>query len=52
MKPKTPKPPKFIWADYDPSYPRELRWQVYTRKQDQRSTRPELKPIKLRVMQT
>lgn len=36
-----------IWADYDPHADRAHRWAFYTTKADQRSNRPDLKPIKL-----
>jgi hypothetical protein len=49
MKGKTPKPPMFIWADYDGKYPRNSRWSFYATKADQRSNRPDLKPIKLTI---
>lgn len=36
-----------LWADYDPSEKRGNKWAFYTTKADQRSNRPDLKPIKL-----
>lgn len=51
MKPKTPKPPKHIWADYNPYYPKSCRWTFYQTKADQRHFSPELKPIKLKVVE-
>ena len=50
MKSKTPKPPKHIWADYDGSYPKDSRWTFYGTRAAQRSNRPDLKPIKLKVV--
>jgi len=50
MKPKSPKLPKRIWADYDPTYPASGRWSFYRAKADQRSNRPDLKPICLKVV--
>jgi hypothetical protein len=46
---KTKNPPAFIWADYDPHANRTVRWAFYNTKADQRSNRPDLKPIKLAV---
>lgn len=39
-----PKPPKFIWADFA-----DRQWAFYTSRRDQRSNRPDLKPIRLKV---
>jgi hypothetical protein len=50
-KTKTPKPPKVIWADYDPTYPKVSKWGFYVTKNDQRRNRPDLKPIKLKVVE-
>lgn len=50
MRSKTPKPPKHIWADYDASYPKDSRWTFYRAKADQRANRPDLKPIKFRLI--
>ncbi len=50
MSAKTPKPPRHVWADYDPGFPPGDRWAFYKSKADQRSNRPELKPIKLVVV--
>lgn len=36
-----------VWADYDPAAPRGSKWAFYTTKAEQRSNRPDLKPIKL-----
>ena len=51
MKPKTqtkprrgPKLPTFIYADYA-----DRQWAFYTSKRDQRSNRPDLKPIRVRI---
>ena len=44
-----PKLPNIIWADFDPEYPPNLRWSFYRSKSEQRSNRPDLEPIKLRV---
>lgn len=44
------KPPRYIWADCDPSQPRETRWAFYNSRADQRANLPDLKPIRLRVM--
>jgi hypothetical protein len=41
--------PKFIWADYDKSAERSVRWSFYRTRAEQRGNRPDLKPIKLRV---
>lgn len=42
--------PEYVWADFDPDYPPSARWCVYRTKADQRSNRPDLKPIRLRVL--
>lgn len=47
---KRQKPPRYIWADCDPDAPRGSRWAFYNTLEDQRSNRPDLKPIKLRVV--
>lgn len=44
-----PKLPRTIWADHDPEYPPHLRWSFYRSKADQRSNRPDLEAIELRV---
>jgi hypothetical protein len=46
----TPRLPKRIWADCDPDQPASNRWAFYRTKADQRSNRPDLKPIPLRVV--
>lgn len=43
-KRRHPKLPKFIWADYA-----DRQWAFYTFKRDQRSNRPDLKPIRVRI---
>lgn len=48
-KTKLPKPPKFIWADFDPEAAKAVRWVFYTTRADQRSNRPDLEPIKVRI---
>lgn len=52
MKTKNSKlqPPKYIWADYDPHAPRSVRWAFYNTLADQMGNRPDLKPIKLRIV--
>jgi len=40
------KPPRFIWADYDPKARRALRWAFYCTKAEQRANRPDLRPIR------
>ena len=55
------KPPKFIWADFDPGrieryksldlpHPPSVRWKFYNTKAQQRFERPDLRPLKLRVV--
>lgn len=44
-----PKLPPFIYADYDPIAPRAVRWSFYNTKSEQRSNRPDLKAIKVRL---
>jgi hypothetical protein len=44
------KTPKFIWADFDPHAERGARWAFYNTKKEQRGIRPDLKPIKLQVI--
>ena len=41
--------PEYIWADYDQSAERSVRWAFYRTKAEQRGNRPDLNPIKLRV---
>lgn len=41
---RQPKPPKFIWADYA-----DRQWAFYRSRRDQRSNRPDLKPVRLKV---
>ena len=41
MKSAKPKLPKYIWADYDPEYPRDVRWSFYRTLSEQRGNRPE-----------
>ena len=41
-----PKPPKYIYADYE-----DGTWAFYWTKREQRSNRPDLKPIKLKVVE-
>lgn len=36
-----------LWADYDAAAPRGSKWAFYTTKAEQRSNRPDLKPLKL-----
>lgn len=43
---KGPKPPEFIYADYA-----DRRWAFYGSLKAQRSNRPDLKPIKLKVVE-
>lgn len=43
------KPPRYIWADYDPEVRPAYRWVFYTFKADQRASRPDLKPIRMKV---
>jgi hypothetical protein len=50
MKSTKPKLPKYIWADYDPEYPRDVRWSFYRTRSEQRGNRPDLKAIKLRIV--
>ena len=52
MKTKNSKlqPPKYIWADCDPHAPRSVRWVFYNTLADQMGNRPDLKPIKLRIV--
>ena len=50
MKSAKTKPPKYIWADCDPEAPRSVRWAFYNTLADQRGNRPDLKPIKLRIV--
>lgn len=45
------KPPRFIWADYDPTARRALRWVFYRTKSEQRANRPDLRPIRFRIRQ-
>lgn len=40
---------RVVWADYDPAAPRGDKWALYTTPADQRSNRPDLQPIRLRV---
>jgi hypothetical protein len=49
-KKRNSKPPAYIWADCDPDAPRSVRWAFYNTLADQRSNRPDLKPIKLRIV--
>lgn len=49
-KKRNPKLPKYIWADCDPDAPRSVRWAFYNTLADQRGNRPDLKPIKLRIV--
>lgn len=49
-KKRNPKPPAYIWADCDPDAPRSVRWAFYNTLADQRGNRPDLKPIKLRIV--
>lgn len=42
--------PKYIWADYDPEYPRDVRWSFYRTRSEQRGNRPDLKAIKMRIV--
>lgn len=45
-----PKLPPHIWADYDPHAGHaSARWAFYTSKADQRSNRPDLQPLKIKV---
>lgn len=44
------QPPKYIWADCDPEAPRSVRLAFYNTLDDQRGNRPDLKPIKLRIV--
>lgn len=41
--------PALMWADFDPHAARSVRLAVYSTKADQRSNRPDLKPIRVRV---
>ena len=50
MKSAKTKPPKSVWADCDPDAPRSVRWVFYNTLAEQRGTRPDLKPIKLRIV--
>jgi hypothetical protein len=50
MKSAKPKLPKYIWADYDPEYPRDVRWSFYRTRSEQRGNRPDFKAIKLRIV--
>ena len=50
MKSAKTKPPKYVWADCDPDAPRSVRWVFYNTLAEQRGTRPDLKPIKLRIV--
>lgn len=43
-------PPTHIWADCDLSMPKSVRWAFYYSKADQRMSRPDLEPIKLRIV--
>lgn len=44
------KVPRHIWADYDPHAHRSVRWAYYHTKAEQRENRPDLRPIKLRIV--
>lgn len=49
-KSQTPlRPPRYIWADFDPHAERCVRWAFYHTKAEQRDNRPDLQPIKLRI---
>lgn len=48
---KTPRRlPRIVWADFDPHAARSVRWAFYNTKAEQRDNRPDLRPIKLRVV--
>lgn len=44
-KTRQPKPPEFIWADYA-----DRKWAFYSSKRGQRSNRPDLEPIKFKIV--
>ena len=45
---KTIKHPKYVWADYDKKS--ALKWAFYNSKADQQGNRPDLKPIKFKLV--
>jgi len=45
-----PSLPSHMWADFDPDAPGSKRWAFYRTKADQRSNRPDLPPIRVRVV--
>lgn len=47
---KAPKPPRFVWFDYDCHAPKGSKWIPYQSKADQRASRPDLLPMKFRVV--
>lgn len=49
-KTRRPKPPAYVWADYDPTMLGTARWAFYNTRADQRANRPDLEPIRLRVV--
>lgn len=36
--------PRYVWLDFDPSYPNSAQVAVYGTKSEQRANRPDLKP--------
>lgn len=48
MKPKRPFP-RLMWADHDPSC-KHMPVAIYSTKAEQRSNRPDLKPIRVKVI--
>jgi hypothetical protein len=55
MPKKSPVPPlpfpRLMWADFDPSYTRpDARVVLYSTKAEQRANRPDLRPIRVAVI--
>ena len=44
--------PRHVWADWDPTAPANIAWAFYRTKAEQRSNRPDLRPIRLEVDQS
>jgi hypothetical protein len=41
---------KLAWVDFDPSYPVDVRYELYHTKAEQRDNRPDLKPIRVALV--
>lgn len=50
MKKSTRNHLALLWADYDPHAQRGQKWATYATRADQRSQRPDLKPIRVALV--